>query len=172
MALHEVLGKGLGTFSCAAALVGPKCAAPARNSSTTPAARGLRTDHGQGHLFAFSEIGQALTSVMAMLVRRGSRAVPPLPGATNTLMGLGRLGQLPGQSVFTATRADDKNFHSGSISSIRRCDRPPGRRPGLPAHPAISASGQHHRRSARWGCRHAWSLQPTRPTAPRLPRHF
>jgi hypothetical protein len=43
--------------------------------------------------------------------RLAYRAVPPLPGATNTRLNTRALRQLPGKRVFAAAAADHQHFH-------------------------------------------------------------
>src|ERR1051325_1001728 len=74
----NALAKSLDDSSCAAARVGAKILRPAsRKASTTPAAS------------AASEATRAATSESPTSSRPLSRAVPPLPGATNTFCTLG-----------------------------------------------------------------------------------
>src|SRR5260221_96329 len=87
----KALAKALELSSCAAFFVGPKMRRPrARNSSTRPAARGAwGPTTVRPILLSWAKSARAFTSVMSTFSRRGSRAVPPLPGATKTFWALG-----------------------------------------------------------------------------------
>ena len=54
---------------------------------------------------------------MATFFRRGSSAVPALPGATKTALTRSALRQLPGQRVLAPAGADDERLHS-AISAL------------------------------------------------------
>ena len=102
---HERLGEILRALELRRRRVGPKIRRPAaRNASTMPAASGAS---GPTTVSAICCSGANATrsaiAVSATLVSPGSRAVPALPGATNTL----------------ATRGDCAIFHASA------CSRPP-----------------------------------------------
>ena len=109
----------------------------ARNASTTPAASGAS---GPTTVSAIAlalrerdELGDRRST--ATLVSAGSRAVPALPGATNTLRDARRLRELPGQRVLAAAAADDQDVHGCGRRSV----------------PEVADAGEHHRDAALVG---------------------
>ena len=60
---------------------------------------------------ATTKSASAAGSVISTFTRRGSSAVPPLPGATIDHLDAFGLGQFPGQGVFAAAGADYQDFH-------------------------------------------------------------
>src|SRR5512135_330538 len=82
------LAKSFELSSWAAAWVGPKIFSPAaRKASTTPAARGASGPTTVRTIFsARAKSTSSATPVTGTLTTPSSRAVPALPGATNTLV--------------------------------------------------------------------------------------
>jgi hypothetical protein len=75
----------------------------------------VRADHGKIDMILFGESSEA-----GQIVRANRHIVAEVRSAGVTrrakdLVGRGRLFQLPGQRVFTATAADNKDFHSTAI---------------------------------------------------------
>ena len=119
MALHEVLGKSLGAFQLRGLLRGAEDAQATGPELVhdTGGQRGLRANHRQHDLVGLGEIGQRLDVGdghvdQARIARRAAIARGHID-----LARLGRLSQLPGQGVFTATRANDEDVHTGTLLS-------------------------------------------------------
>src|SRR5574343_1904127 len=112
--------KALELSSCAAFCVGPKMRRPrARNSSTTPAARGASGPTTVNvTLLAWAKSARAFTSVMGTLTRRASRAVPPLPGATYTLEALGDWASFQARACSRPPEPMTRMFIPGPVLSI------------------------------------------------------
>ena len=111
----NALAKSFELSSCAAARVGPKIAGPLRGTrrrcrrraalrARRPSARS-RLSRANGH-----EVGDRRVS--ATLASARSRAVPALPGATNTLRDARALRDLPRQRMLAAAAADDEDVQS------------------------------------------------------------
>ena len=160
--------KALEDSSCAAALVGPNTFRPcARNSSTTPAAKGASgPTTASATPSACAHSRSCTTSVIGKFCNLPpAKAVPPLPGATNTLVALG----------------DWANFHAKACSRppppitiifiSPRCGKRLERHLDLPERPTAFACAQRHRLAAQSYFQHAWSPPPLRASGLRLPAH-
>ena len=119
VALHEGLGKGLGALQLRgrpgraedAQTVEPKLVHhPGRQ-------RALGADHGQANLFVNRPGAQGLNigDRHVLQVRVERRAA--IARRHIDFLHPGRLGQLPGQRMFTAAAANHQNIHSGTPSS-------------------------------------------------------
>src|SRR3989344_4000552 len=202
----KALEKALELSSWAAALVGPKMRRPlARNSSTTPAASGASGPTTVSAIFsACAHTRSSRTSVMATFSSLEFSAVPPLPGATYTLVTLGDslsfhaiacsrppppitstfigtfgepcsqrwlLGGVRGNiSRKTSQRKKKAAVHRRNVTG-QRCGRPPGYRPGLPAHPAAATGAPRRRRYVRGCLKAEGSRPPLQASGLRLPGH-
>src|SRR5574344_3150608 len=165
----NALEKALELSSCAAALVGPKIFRPwARNSSTTPAAKGASGPTTVSPTFsACAHSRNATTSEIAKFSSLPpASAVPPLPGATNTLVALGDCAS------FHASACSRPPPPITSIFIILRCDKRFVRRLGLPECPAAFACARHHRLLRQWCFPRAWLPRPSRASGLRLPGLF
>ena len=111
MALHESLGEILGAFQLRRALRGAENLSPAARKRIDDA-RGQRRfgpDDRQRDLLSAAQTRRARRwSVMSTFSTPSSRAVPALPGATNTLETRGGLRELPGERMLAAAAADDQ----------------------------------------------------------------
>ena len=113
MALHERLGKSLGTFELRSRLGGAEDAQSGRAERIHHACgqRRLGANHGQVDFLGLrpaAQLAQILDGkiLQVRLQRRTSVARSHIH-----LGDFFRLRQLPGQRMFTATRADNENFH-------------------------------------------------------------
>ena len=109
------LAKSFELSSCAAALRRAEDA-QARGAERVDDAGGQRRlGADDGELRRCSRCANATSSGIAgrraTLVSPGSRAVPALPGATNTVRDARRLRELPRQRVLAAAAADDEDVH-------------------------------------------------------------
>ena len=163
--------------SCAAALVGPNTRKPcARNSSTMPAASGCSGPTTVSAIFSrAAQASSAWTSVILIFSSRGSSAVPPLPGATNTACTLGDcdsfhasacsrppppttrtfMRQFPFLGFLFGVGCSFFNIQSCVSPKARRCETRFVYRRGLPAHPTVFAFWPRHCPPCRWCCRPA-----------------
>ena len=153
--LHEGFGKCLGAFKLRGSLRRAKNAQPVGAEFIDHAGRQrrLRTDHGQLDFFLLRPFAQGFDvgdrhRLIAHVVGRRAVARRHI-----NLVHPAGLGQAPGQRVFAAATADDENFHAAAfirnLRPTRRCDKSPGRRPGLPARQVVFACAPRRRRSRR-----------------------
>ena len=115
VALEKALGEGLAGLQLGRGLCGPEDAQARGGEGIDHAERErtLGSDHGQRHGLALREREQARQVIGGdgdvAAARLGGR--PRVAGGDEHLLHGGGLGQLPGQGVFAATRADDEEFH-------------------------------------------------------------
>ncbi len=93
-----------------------RCAGRARGTGRRcrpPAALPVRP-RSASTFSAAAKSASSAKSVNGTLCSRSSSAVPPLPGATNTVCHTRRLQQLPRDRVFAAAAADHQHLHKSS----------------------------------------------------------
>ena len=121
MAFHEGFGKIFGAFQLRRLFGRPENLHPALAEDVDDASgqRRFRTDHGQCHLFFLRKIGKRCRVGDVHIFHAGiERRTAIAGGDQHDLDALG-LRQLPGESMFAATRAYYKNFHENVRSGCR-----------------------------------------------------